>query len=144
MYKLGIILCLCLAQTVVSAQTNNTVIHQQIAALNKAIFIQKDSLALENLLARVINYGHSNGNVEDRVTMMGNVLANKSTYANVQTTILFTQAYAKTIVARHIISGTENKPDGTTAALKLSVLQTWVKEKKQWKLAARQAVKLTN
>jgi hypothetical protein len=47
-------------------------------------------------------------------------------------------------VARHIISGTENKPDGNTAALKLSVLQTWVKEKKQWKLAARQAVKLTN
>ena len=37
----------------------------------------------------------------------------------------------------------ETKPDGKSTELKLNILQVWIKEKKDWKLMARQAVKVS-
>ena len=45
--------------------------------LHKAIFIDKDSLALENLLSYEVNYGHSGGKVENRKELIVNASHNK-------------------------------------------------------------------
>lgn len=115
---------------------------QKIVQFNNAVFVAKDSIALENLLAKVVNYGHSGGLVEDRKAMIIGALANKSTYSNVQTNIIFTQAYKKVMVVRHIITANEHKANGSVVPLQLNVLQTWIQENKNWKLTARQAVKV--
>ena len=47
-------------------------VSDKVIKLNKAIFIDKDSLALEILLAYEINYGHSGGKVENRKEMINN------------------------------------------------------------------------
>ena len=126
-----------------NAQTaTEKIITEKVQALNKAIFIDKDSIALNNLLAEQITYGHSGGKVETRAEMIRGAVGNKSVYANVATNSITALSSGKTMVARHVITATETAGDGKVSPLKLGVLQVWVKEKRDWKLLARQAVKL--
>jgi len=143
MKKILVLLLVCFSGVVAIAQKGKeTKIDDKVQALNKAIFVQKDSLALENLLGKEIIYGHSGGKVETRQEMIKNVLANASNYSDVKTEITNTVSEKKFIVVRHIITATENLKDGKTSPLKLGVIQTWTKEGKDWKLIGRQAVKL--
>ena len=143
MKKFLILLLVCFSGVVATAQKGkDTKIEDKVQALNKAIFVQKDSLALENLLGKEIIYCHSGGKVESRQEMIKNALANPSTYSDVKTEITNVVSEKKFIVVRHIITATENLKDGKTSPLKLGVLQTWIKEGKDWKLIGRQAVKL--
>lgn len=111
--------------------------------LHKAIFIDKDSLTLENLLSYEVNYGHSGGKVENRKEMIDNAAHNKSTYTDIKTEINQVIVNDNTAVVRCLLTGTETKEDGKIIPLKLSILQTWTKVKKQWKLMGRQAVKVS-
>ncbi len=143
MKKSLILLVVCFSGLVATAQKGkDSKIEDKVQALNKAIFVQKDSLALENLLGKEIIYCHSGGKVESRQEMIKNALANASTYSDVKTEITNVVSEKKFIVVRHIITATENLKDGKTSPLKLGVLQTWIKEGKDWKLIGRQAVKL--
>ncbi|MCX6209712.1 MAG: nuclear transport factor 2 family protein [Bacteroidetes bacterium] len=109
--------------------------------LHKAIFIDKDSLALESLLSYEVNYGHSGGKVENRKEVIDNASHNKSTYTDIKTEINQVIVNDNTAVVRCLLTGTETKEDGKVIPLKLSILQTWTKVKKNWKLMGRQAVK---
>jgi Domain of unknown function (DUF4440) len=111
--------------------------------LHKAIFIDKDSLALESLLSYEVNYGHSGGKVENRKEVTDNASHNKSTYTDIKTEINQVIVNDNTAVVRCLLTGTETKEDGKVIPLKLSILQTWTKVKKQWKLMGRQAVKVS-
>ena len=143
MKKILILLLVCFSGLVATAQKEkDNKIGEKVQALNKAIFINKDSLALENLLGKEIIYCHSGGKVENRQEMIKNALANASTYSDVKAEITNVVSIKKAIVVRHIITATENLKDGKTSSLKLGVVQTWVKEGKDWKLVGRQAVKL--
>ena len=143
MKKLLIILLVCFSGVVATAQKcKDTKIEDKVQALNKAIFVNKDSLALENLLGKEIIYCHSGGKVESRQEMIKNALANASNYSDVKTEITNVVSEKKITVVRHIITATENLKDGKASPLKLGVVQTWIKEGKDWKLIGRQAVKL--
>ena len=126
-----------------NAQTaDEAAIAAKVEILNKAIFVNKDIAALETLLANEITYGHSGGNLQNRSEMIKGVMDDTKTYSDVKTevgTILFS---GKSVVVRHIISAMQKEKDGKVSPLKLQVLQVWVKEKKTWKLLARQAVKI--
>ncbi|MFY7963941.1 MAG: nuclear transport factor 2 family protein [Chitinophagaceae bacterium] len=111
--------------------------------LHKAIFIDKDSLVLENLLSYEVNYGHSGGKVENRKEVIDNVSHNKSTYTDIKTEINQVVVNDNTAVVRCVLTGIETKEDGKVIPLKLSILQTWTKVKKYWKLMGRQAVKVS-
>ncbi len=143
MKKLLIVLLLMAGSFAINAQSDaERAVIAKVEAFNKAVFVDKDSIALNNLLASEITYGHSGGKLENRAEMIQGAITNKSVYETVKTevgTILFDK---KTVVVRHIISAQEKNAEGKILPLKLGVLQVWVKEKKDWKLKARQAVKL--
>lgn len=143
MKKVLIFLLVSFSGLIVKAQESyDKAIAEKVESLNNAIFVKKDSLALESLLGKEIVYCHSSGKVENRQEMIKNALGNASTYSNVKTEITNIVTHKKTIVIRHIITATENLKDGKTSPLKLGVVQTWVNEDKEWKLIGRQAVKL--
>ncbi len=128
--------------TVAFAQTaTEAKVWKNVETLNKAIFVKKDSAALAGLVASDVTYGHSNGNVEDKKTMITKALANVSTYKDVKTEKVSIKILGNTAVARHIISAIENK-EGKESVLKLTVLQVWQKLYGKWKLIARQAGKI--
>ncbi len=117
-------------------------VSDKVMELHKAIFIDKDSMALENLLAYEVNYGHSGGKVENRKDMIENASHNKSAYTDIKTEINQVIVNGSTAVVRCLLTGTETKEDGKVIPLKLNTLQTWVLVKKKWKLMGRQSVKV--
>ena len=144
MKKLILICLLIVSAFAANAQNADDIaIAAKVENLNNAIFANKDITALETLLAKEITYGHSGGKVENRAEMIKGVMDDTKTYSDVKTEVGSILFSGKSVVVRHIISATQKEKDGKVSPLKLQVLQVWVKEKKAWKLWARQAVKLT-
>jgi len=127
---------------VASKAQDDKLIASQVQAFNKAIFTVKDTSVLSQLLATEVTYGHSGGKVETRAEMLKGVMDDTKVYSDVKTEVGTMVFNGKTVAVRHIISATQKEADGKVSPLKLQVLQVWVKEKKAWKLLARQAVKL--
>jgi hypothetical protein len=137
-----LVLLFCLISVASFAQYKSVKqVSDKAIELHKAIFIDKDSLALESLLSYEVNYGHSGGKVENRKEVIDNASHNKSTYTDIKTEINQVIVNDNTAVVRCFLIGTETKEDGKVIPLKLSILQTWTKVKKNWKLMGRQAVK---
>lgn len=132
---------LCLGMISASAQGTKQEILNKTEALNKAVFITKDSLALENLLSEKVTYGHSNGKLQNKQVMIHNAIKDKMTYPTFTMDSTEIVVDGNTAVVRQIIKSKtiNNGVDGT---LHLGILLVWVSEKKDWKLIARQAVKL--
>jgi ketosteroid isomerase-like protein len=144
MKKLFFVHLLVLSVVALFAQTKNEVaVLASVRSLHAAIFIDKDSAAIENLLAAEVTYGHSGGKLENRREVVENCSRNKSTYTNLNQNGISVSINGKTAVTRYLLTGTETKPDGKSTELKLNIFQVWVKEKKGWKMMARQAVKVS-
>ncbi|MCW3073533.1 MAG: nuclear transport factor 2 family protein [Flaviaesturariibacter sp.] len=115
-----------------------------VIAVHQSIFVgKKDSSILEKLFAPVITYGHSSGKLEDRAAAIRAVIQNKSTYTDVQMGPVNLILNRKTAVTRYVLTGTEFNEEGKATQLKLDILQVWVRDGKNWKMIARQAVKVS-
>ncbi|MGV3587912.1 MAG: nuclear transport factor 2 family protein [Adhaeribacter sp.] len=88
-----------------------------------------------------LTYGHSNGLIEDKATFMENLLSGKSDFVKIDLTDQTVKVVGTTAWVRHTLSA-ETKNSGVPGTTKLSVLLIWQKQQGQWKLLARQAVKV--
>ncbi|MEO6673089.1 MAG: nuclear transport factor 2 family protein [Ginsengibacter sp.] len=125
-----------------SQSSNEEKVLQRVKQLNDAIFVNKDKTALEGLMADKVTYGHSTAKLEDRTMMIDGAVGSKQVYTNFimdSATVFFERG--KTAIVRHVLKAVSTL-DGKETPLHLNVLQVWVKQKGQWKLMARQAVKL--
>lgn len=125
-----------------AAQTAEEKVLQRVTQLNNAIFGVKDSIALEGLLADKVSYGHSSGKIENRNEMIHGAVSNTGSYANFIMNGASVYFENKTAIVRHVLNATSIDTEGKKSPLHIGILQVWVKQKRQWKLTARQAVKL--
>lgn len=97
---------------------------------------------LEPLLMDELSYGHSGGKIEDKASLMNNLLTGNSDFVEIALSNQQITLVKNVAIVRHtLIAQTNDK--GVAADIKIHVLTTWVKSKNQWKLLARQAIKLT-
>ena len=124
-----------------NAQSNEeTKVKSAVEFLDKAL-VDTNRKALESITAETLTYGHSSGKVENKADFINNVFTSPIHFLKIDATDFDIKFYGNTAVVRHhFYSEVTNaeKPD----TIKLHVLQVWVKEKKEWKLTARQAVRL--
>lgn len=100
-----------------------------------------DSAALKRLTDGDLVYGHSSGKMESQQEFVDALGTGKSDFKTLNTSNQSITVRGKTAVVRHQLKG--NVVDGgKEAAVNLGVLLVWHKEKKQWKLLARQAFKM--
>jgi len=124
-------------------QTDEQKVLDRVKQLNAAIFINRDSLALEALMADKVTYGHSSAKIENRSEMIAGAVHSPSTFKNFMMDSATVFFEGKNIaVVRHVLRATSVDMQGKESPLHLNVLQVWVMQKNQWKLMARQAVKL--
>ncbi len=96
---------------------------------------------LEALSHPQLTYGHSNGRIENQKEFMEALVSGKSDFVTIKTSEVEIHEVGSTATLRHILEADIND-GGVANHIRLKVLLVWVKVNGQWKLLARQAVKL--
>lgn len=111
-----------------------------VQVLKKAM-IDGDSIALTKLTSPFLSYGHSNGHIDTKQSFISSLASGKSDFVTIDLSEQTISVSGKTAIVRHTLIGASND-GGKPGTVKLHVLTIWQKDGGNWKLLARQAVKL--
>ena len=124
-----------------SAQSKEeTAVATAVETLRKAM-IDADKAGLEKITASKLSYGHSNGRIEDKATFVGNIVSGQSDFLTMDLTAQTIAVTGQTAIVRHTL-GAKTNDGGKPGTVNLYVMLVFGKEGGQWKLVARQAVKI--
>lgn len=139
-YVLSILFAFCTLTLV--AQTNNDqqMIDTAVKKLYRAM-VDKDGKTLENLTAKHLTYGHSNGKIEDKTQYVDAILNGPFEFSSIVPEEQNIHISEKTAIVRHFFVA-EGTNAGEPAEVRIGVLMTYQKQGGKWKLLARQAYKL--
>jgi len=123
------------------AQTKQeTAVANAVEQLRKAM-VDADSVKLDKLTAEQLSYGHSSGHIDDKITFVQKIVSGKSDFVTLEFAEQSIAISNNTAIVRHKLNAVTND-NGKLGEVHLSVLLVWQKLHGQWKLLARQAVKL--
>ena len=117
-----------------------TAVAASVEALRKAM-IDPDKATLDKLAADDLSYGHSSGKVQDKAAFIEALTSRASDFVSIDLTEQTIKVVGNTAIVRHNLSAATND-GGKPGTVKLSILTIWQKQHGQWRLLARQAVKL--
>ncbi len=127
--------------TQLHAQTKNeNAVARSVEQLRLAM-ISADSTKLANLVAEQLSYGHSSGAVDDKKLFIEKIVNGRSDFVHIALSEQSITISGKTAIVRHILKATTND-GGKPGEVNLRVLLVWQKQGRNWKLLARQAVKM--
>jgi hypothetical protein len=89
-----------------------------------------------------LSYGHSGGKVENKREFIEAFITGKSDFTKIDLSEQTIKIVGKTAIVRHKLMGETKDLGKEPGILKLWVMTVWIKDKKTWKLLARQAVKI--
>lgn len=124
------------------AQNEEAILAQRITAFNKAVFTDKDSATIDELLADKVSYGHSSGVIQNRKEMIRGAVGASIAFNDLTMEAPSIYFENKTAIARHELKAVTVDKSGKESPLHIGILQVWIKQKGKWKLTARQAYKL--
>lgn len=137
----GLLLMANLITMTVLAQTKDeTAVAAAVETLRKAM-VDGDRTALEKIAAAELTYGHSSGKLEDKAAFVEAIASGKSDFVTIDLTEQTITVSGDVAIVRHKLAGTTND-GGKPGTVNLAILTVWKKQGKEWKLLARQAVKL--
>ena len=132
----------CIACITVHAQSKDEqAVASAVESLRKAM-VDGDSVQLDKIADKELTYGHSGGNIQSKAAFIHAFTSGQSDFVTIDLSGQTIQLYGSTAVVRHTLSASTND-GGKPGTVKISVMTVWQKQKKDWKLIARQAVKLT-
>jgi hypothetical protein len=108
----------------------------------KNSLIGKDSVALSGLLADDVTYGHTNGQIQTKTQLIRSVMSGEQDYKTIEPGEMNIKLFDKTAVVT-MRSKVSMIYQGKPLDLDMYVTVVWIKTK-DWKLEARQSVKLPN
>jgi hypothetical protein len=111
-----------------------------VEALRKAM-VDPDKATLEKLTLPQLSYGHSNGMVQNQTVFIEALTSKQSDFVNINLSGQTITVVDRTAIVRHILSADTND-GGKPGHVNLSILLIWQKQKGEWRLLARQAVKV--
>ena len=111
-----------------------------VESLRKAM-VDPDKAVLDRLTAEELSYGHSTGLVQDKQEFMEALTSGKSDFVSIDLSGQTVKIAGDAAIVRHTLSAVTND-GGKPGTTKLSVLLVWVERNGEWKLLARQAVKV--
>jgi len=107
----------------------------------RAAMISGDGKSLEKITSPILSYGHSSGKIEDQKTFIQTLVSGQSDFVKIDLSDQTVDVVGSTAIVRHTLSAQTND-NGKPGSVKLHILLVWHKDKKDWKLVARQAVKV--
>lgn len=111
-----------------------------VETLRKAL-IDPTKENLDHIAMDELTYGHSNGTIQDKATFEEALLSKKSDFVTIDLTDQSVKVVGNTAWVRHTLTATNND-GGKPGTAHLYVLLVFMKQKGEWRLLARQAVKV--
>jgi hypothetical protein len=121
-------------------EMNDPTLASAVEAFRKAL-IDPTKAALDKLTMDELSYGHSSGLIQDKTAFEEALLSGASDFVSIELTDQTMKVVGNTAWVRHKLSAVTND-GGKQGETHLSVLLIWMKQKGQWRLLARQAVKV--
>lgn len=126
----------------VNAQSKDeTDVANAVGKLKKAM-IDGNREDLESIVMDKLSYGHSGGHIDDKKEFVEKLASGASDFVTIDLSEQTISISGNTAVVRHKLDAKTND-GGKPAEVHLLVLLIFQKDHKQWKLLARQAVKIT-
>lgn len=141
MMKIFFIICLMSCNVMLYSQFKSLIEVGDSVEILRKLMIDPDSIRLSNLLSEQLSYGHSSGRIESKSEFIANLLNGTSDFTEITLSDQKMTGTGNSAVVRHNLTAKTNDK-GVTGNVKLHIMTVWVKEKKQWKLFARQATRL--
>ena len=124
-----------------SAQTNDEkAVTAAVENLRKAM-VDPNKAALEKLTSPDLSYGHSSGKVQNQAEFVDALVSGASDFLNIDLTEQTIKINGNTAIVRHVLSAVTSD-NGKPGNAHIAILLVWTKQNKEWKLLARQAVKI--
>jgi ketosteroid isomerase-like protein len=123
---------------VAAGSGDEAAVKQSVESFRKAM-LGNDRSRLDALTADQLSYGHSGGRVENKAQFLD--AAVKSRWKFIDLSDESNQIVGNNAISRFTLTG-ETESDGKINAVKIGVLMVWLKQADDWKLLARQAVKV--
>lgn len=123
------------------AQENSpkqTEVMMKMLALRNAL-INKDSVALDDVLASDVSYGHTSGLIQTKAQLIRSVVSKEQDYKNIIPSDMNIRIYDNTAVVT-MKSSVIMTYQGTPLNMDMYITLVWIKRNK-WQLVARQSVK---
>jgi len=111
-----------------------------VESLRKAM-VDPNKTILEKLTSPALSYGHSTGKVEDQTAFVKALVSGESDFVSIDLSEQTIKVTGNTAIVRHVLNAV-TKNGGIPGVAKIAILLVWVKQGKEWKLLARQAVKI--
>jgi ketosteroid isomerase-like protein len=108
----------------------------------RVAMVTPNEAALKALVADDLSYGHSDGHLNTKDVFISDLMTGVSHFLSIELTEQTVRVVGDCAIVRHILSGAthdQGKPEGT---VKLKVLMVWQNQGGEWKLLARQAVRI--
>jgi ketosteroid isomerase-like protein len=108
----------------------------------RQVMVDPDEEKLRQLTSDQLTYGHSNGVIEDQNTCIESMVSGKFNFLNVNLSEQTIDMSGNTAIVRHILNGDTHDAGKDPGKAHIKVMQVWQNQAGQWKLLARQAVKV--
>jgi len=115
-----------------------TEVMMKMLALRNAL-INKDSIAMEDVLASDVTYGHTNGLIQTKAQLIRSVISREQDYKNIIPSDMAIRIYDNTAVVT-MKSAVSMTYQGKPLNMDMYITLVWV-QKNKWQLVARQSVK---
>jgi len=108
----------------------------------RKLLVDPEENALKQLTSEKLTYGHSNGVIEDQAQFIESLLTDKFNFLSVEQSEQTIDISGETAIVRHRLFGNTHDAGKDPGTANLKVLQVWQKQGSDWKLLARQAVRI--
>ena len=121
-------------------QNDETAVAAAVEQLRLAM-VSGDRAALADIAAEQLSYGHSSGLIENKAEFVEKIVSGNSDFVSITLSEQSIAISGKTAIVRQRLDAVTND-GGKPGEAHIKVLLVWQKQGKQWKLLARQAVKI--
>lgn len=109
--------------------------------LFRQAMVSADEKLLNELTAEKLSYGHSAGYVEGKIEFIRKLTSGENDFVSISLSNQAISVSGNVALVRHRLEAKTND-NGKANDIKLLVLMVWQKQNKEWKLIARQAIKI--
>jgi ketosteroid isomerase-like protein len=135
------LLFICISYSAISQTKEEKAVASAVENMRKAM-VDANQKALTQLADSKLSYGHSSGKLEDKAAFVENIVNGNSDFTDITLTDQTITIQGTTAVVRHKLFAHTNDKGKEPGTVNLYILLVWTKVQGEWKLLARQAVKV--